>query len=572
MKKKMLVTMITSTSILAGALTGCGASSYVQETTSSSDQIGTGSNKGAIRSDSSDKATVETMPIAEEASDYDYAVEGDTAYDMDQPVLAAQDAGATAEAMAEDCWIYYDEPTGETYQEYEENGYSLAQTTPLSTFAADVDTASYANVRRMIEDGYYGMDIDPAAVRPEEFINYFHYDLKGPSKGNKFGVTTEVSACPWNEDHQLMFVGVKAEDKLDGKVPESNLVFLIDVSGSMDSRDKLDLLKTSLKDMIDNIDCKGTMSIVTYASQEEVLLDGVSFKDKKDVINAIDNLYADGATNGEKGIQMAYEIAERNYIEGGNNRIIMCTDGDLNVGINNPDDLEKFIKEKKESGVFLSVLGFGDGNYRDDMLERVADYGNGNYSYIDSKLEGHKVLVEEMTSTLVTVAKDVKFQIEFNPAKVNSYRLIGYENRVMDAADFNDDSKDGGEMGAGHTVVALYEIVPADGKDAIELKYQNGTDSASDDYATLKLRYKEPDGAKSRLETYVVDKKAYKENAGENLTFAGLVAEFALILGDSDHAGSASLDHIRNEFKNLKNIDEYQEEFYQLVRLVEKRG
>ena len=504
---------------------------------------------------------------------------GTNAYDTLNGIFSSNKSAGTA---TEGCYEYYNdwcvEPNcmppynTESYDKPDENGFFLSQAQPLSTFAADVDTASYANIRRMIESGYGADRIDPEAVRPEEFINYFKYDLKSPRRGEKFGVTTEVSTCPWNPDHQLMFVGVKAEDKLDGEIPESNLVFLIDVSGSMSSENKLPLLQKSFKELVDNLPGEGTVSIVTYSSREKVVLDGADMSDKRKIKNAIGSLTAGGCTAGERGMEMAYEIAAENFIEGGNNRVIMATDGDLNVGISDPDDLEKFIEEKKESGIYLSVLGFGTGNYKDDKLERLADCGNGNYSYIDSLSEAKKVLVEEMSSTLVTVAKDVKFQVEFNPAQVNGYRLIGYENREMDAVDFNDDTKDGGEIGAGHAVIALYEIIPADSKSAIELKYQSKPENCSDDYATVKIRYKEPDENKSKLLTYVVDSEAFTEEAGDNLAFASLVSEFAMLIGDSDYSGNITYKDIMKGYKKIDNTDDYKDEFYNLVRMVEKRG
>ena len=286
-----------------------------------------------------------------------------------------------------------------------------------------------------------------------------------------------------------------------------------------------------------------------------------------------------GSTNGEAGIKRAYQIAEANFVEGGNNRVIIASDGDMNVGISSPDDLEKLIEEKKESGVFLSVLGFGTGNYKDDRMERLADCGNGNYSYIDSMLEAKKVLVEEMNSTLYTVAKDAKFQVEFNPNKVNAYRLIGYENRIMDATDFNDDTKDGGEIGSGHTVIALYEIIEDGAESAVELKYQNNDESEkkddsqyADEFATVNIRYKEPDADTSELISVVVNDEAVSEEPSENLKFAGMVAEFAMILSDSEHKGNSSFEYIMDTYKTLENKDEYKEEFNQLVRMVSKNS
>ena len=577
-KRNRMLALLLATTTVVCSITGCG-NTETSDTGSSSHS----SHHARTESHSGSTSSKETMSGKSEntAPSVGYIVG-----DAEAPATAssglvtesAMDSGAcydtTCGGYDYGYYPYYEENT-ESYQKPEENGFSLAMANPLSTFAADVDTASYANVRRMIESGYAGGDIPAAAVRPEEFINYFSYDLNGPDRGEKFGVTTEVSVCPWNPDHQLLFVGVKAEDQLDGQIPESNLVFLIDVSGSMASSNKLDLLKTAFVDLVDNLEGDGTVSIVTYASEEKVVLDGARMSDKRAIKKAINSLSAGGATAGERGMEMAYEVARDNFIEGGNNRIIMATDGDLNVGISDPDELEKFIEQKKDDGIFLSVLGFGDGNYKDDRLERLADCGNGNYNYIDSQLEAKKVLVDQMSSTLVTVAKDVKFQIEFNPAMVNSFRLIGYENRQMEDVAFNDDSKDGGEIGSGHTVVALYEIVPAGSKDAIDLKYQNHTDEqkdVSDDYATVKIRYKEPDEDVSKLLTYVVDSSKFNETASENLAFAGLVAEFAMLLSDSDHIGNVTYDDIYCAYNELECCDIYRNEFAQLVWMVEKRG
>ncbi len=568
-KNYRLIGTLTMAALLAGNLSGCGSARNYQTETAAEYPV---QDNGYYST-----ATSESYG--------DYSTEA-----CEEPMMAAPSAsttslfdsiGASKAAETEGCYVYEDsdycvvvpEYNTESYDKPDENGFFLSQGQPLSTFAADVDTASYANVRRMIEDGYGKRNIPSDAVRPEEFLNYFSYDLKSPKKGEKFAVTTEVSKCPWNEDHELMFVGVKAEDKLDGQLPKSNLVFLIDVSGSMDDEDKLGLLKKGFNELVDNLPGEGTVSIVTYASKEKVVLDGADMSDKRKIKETIRSLEAYGSTAGERGMEMAYEIAKENFIDGGNNRIIMATDGDLNVGISDPDELEEFISKKKDQGIYLSVLGFGEGNYKDDKMERLADCGNGNYSYIDSLIEARKVLVEEMTSTLVTVAKDVKFQIEFNPATVNSYRLIGYENREMDAVDFNNDKKDGGELGSGHSVVALYEIVPAGSESAIDLKYQPAEKvEGSDDYATIKIRYKEPEKDKSELMSYVVGADAYSDSASENFKFASLVSEFAMILGDSDYAGNMTCRDIINGYKELDDTDDYKDEFISLVRMVEKRS
>ncbi len=467
----------------------------------------------------------------------------------------------------------------ESYTKPEENGFCLVLNQPLSTFAADVDTASYSNIRRMIEDGYSIGNIDPDAVRAEEFINYFKYDLYEPEKGDLLGITTEVSTCPWNTDNQLMFVGMKTGEIDFEEAPVNNLVFLIDVSGSMNSKNKLPLLQKTFDELVDNLPDEGTISIVTYSGEEKVVLEGESMRNKKAIKKAIDKLHASGCTNGQAGMQRAYEIAQRYYVEGGNNRVIMATDGDLNVGISSLDDLEAFISDKKDEGVFLSILGFGEGNYKDDKMETLADCGNGNYSYIDSLAEGKKVLVDEMSSTLYTVAKDVKLQVEFNPANVNAYRLIGYENRLMDDQDFNDDTKDGGEIGAGHSVVALYEIIPARSPKAIELKYQDNkvSDSKekvpySHEFATVSVRYKDPDADKSELFSIVVGDEVVTENPSDDFKFASSVAEFAMILEDNENKGTASLEDIMKTYKQLEDTDEYQDEFYYLVRTLSKRS
>ncbi|MBO4457863.1 MAG: VWA domain-containing protein [Butyrivibrio sp.] len=485
---------------------------------------------------------------------------------------ASYDSYDSCESCEEPGQAYYRSENNESYEKPDENGNTLVSSNPLSTFAMDVDTASYANVRRMIEDGYARGDIPAEAVRPEEFINYFSYDLNKPDNGEAFGITTEIADCPWNEDHKIMFVGLTTQEMDNKELPNSNLVFLIDVSGSMSSDDKLPLLQKSLKEFVDNYGGDGKVSIVTYSGHESVLLEGESLSNKKKIKKAIDSLRASGCTNGESGMEKAYQIAADNYIEGGVNRVIMATDGDLNVGISDPDELEEFIKEKKETGVFLSVLGFGTGNIKDSSMQRLADCGNGNYSYIDSMMEAKKVLVEEMSSTMVTVAKDAKIQVEFNPNKVNGYRLISYENRQMDAADFNDDKKDGGEVGAGHQVIALYEITTADSEKAVNLKYGNDEQKEyGNEFATVSVRYKEPEGEESKLSQYTVTDEDVKENPSDNMKFAQIVAEFALILTDSEYKGDASYDHITDTYSEIDAKDEYKDEFIQLVRMVEKR-
>lgn len=560
--------MVTAMTVAAGAMAGCGQTRTDQATTDT--QI---ARDTYTESSYYEGAAEETM-AAEES--YDYAETETADYSMAKSEAMYEDNGiAEGGCVLDGSEVEaYDIPENtESYEKVEENGFDLVATKPLSTFAADVDTASYSNVRRMIENGYSLSEINPDAVRAEEFINYFQYDLHAPEGKDKFGLTTEISKCPWNEDHDLMFVGMKTEDIDFRESPDANLVFLIDVSGSMDEPNKLPLLQKAFKEMVDELPGRGTISMVTYSGREEVVLSGESMKNKEAIKDAIDELSAYGSTNGESGIKKAYEIAKQYYIDGGINRVIMATDGDLNVGVSSPEELEQLIKTKKDDGIFLSVLGFGMGNYKDDNLEKLADCGNGNYSYIDSLLEAKKVMVDEMGGTLVTVAKDVKLQVEFNPARVNAYRLIGYENRIMADADFADDTKDGGEIGAGHSVVALYEIIPADSESAISLKYAEKTEvDYSSEYATLSIRYKEPEGNKSDLVSVAIGNDSYSDEPSENLRFAGLVSEFAMILSNSDNKGTATLEGIMEDYKKVENTDEYKDEFYQMVRMVAKRG
>jgi len=573
-KKGKGLALLLTVSVVVSLLGGCGASE-------------SGTAKEPYSGEADTEAPAVQEEYAEEGS-YEPSAEQSAATTDEAPAGGSAEKEAAANSVMEDCaplYGYYDptrdycyEPSQEEYEKAEENGFYITAVQPLSTFSADVDTASYANIRRMIEDGYTLENINPDAVRAEEFINYFSYDLKYPKKGEMFGVTTEISPCPWNEDHHLMMVGMRTEAIDMSEAPDSNLVFLLDVSGSMSSDDKLPLLQDSFKELVDELGENDTVSIVTYASGVETVLKGAKGNEKDKICHAIDELYAGGGTNGEGGIQRAYQLAEANFIKGGNNRVILATDGDLNIGVSEPDELEKLIEEKKDSGVYLSVLGFGTGNIKDNNMERLADCGNGNYAYIDSLFEAKKVLVEEMGSTLVTVAEDVKLQVEFNPAKVNAYRLIGYENRMLEATDFNDDTKDAGEIGAGHTVVALYEIIPTGSQDEIVLKYQSANDDEGredilyNEYATVKIRYKEPGQDESQLKSYVVDEEDFSKNPSDDFVFASLAAEFAMILSDSPQKGNATLEGIMETYSTLDIDDEYKEEFYYLVKMMAKRS
>ncbi len=462
----------------------------------------------------------------------------------------------------------------EEYNSIKENSYMSSISNPLSTFSIDVDTASYTNLRRMINDGW---DIPEDAIRIEEMINYFSYDYPQPQGDDPFSVTTEVSDCPWNDDVRLMKIGLKAEQlDLSDRAP-MNLVFLIDVSGSMHSEEKLPLVQKAFTMLTENLDSQDRISIVTYAGEDKVVLKGADGNDKKKIIDAINSLEAGGSTAGAKGINTAYKLAEKYFISGGNNRIILATDGDLNVGISSESGLTELVEKKRESGVFLSVLGFGTGNIKDNKMEALADNGNGNYSYIDSPMEAKRVLVNEMGGTLFTVAKDVKIQVEFNPAYVKGYRLIGYENRAMAAEDFDDDTKDAGEIGAGHTVTALYEVVMNDSEmelNSSDLKYGENTGVENGEMVNISIRYKEPDGDESKLLTFPVTEDRYSPEMSDDLTFAAAVAQFGLVLRDSEYKGTAACENVLGMLSECDNIkgDEYKEEFVELVQTMERRG
>lgn len=467
----------------------------------------------------------------------------------------------------------------EEYGHIVENGFKSVATSPLSTFSADVDTASYSNVRRMINNGD---SIPPDAVRIEEFINYFKYDYTEPNGSDPFSVNSEISDCPWNSNTKLLSVGLQAE-KIDADdLKPSNLVFLLDVSGSMFSSDKLPLVQKSMKMLLESLDKEDSISIVTYASGDRIVLDGVRGNETAEIGNAIDRLEAYGGTNGSQGITTAYEIAVKHFIKNGNNRIILCTDGDLNIGTTSEGDLTRLVKKKSKTGVALTVLGFGTGNIKDNKMEALADNGNGNYFYIDSLIEARRVLVSEMGGTLNTVAKDVKFQTEFNPEYVKGYRLIGYENRLLNDEDFNDDTKDAGEIGSGHRVTALYELV-LNGSDQeipeVDLKY--GKDDSQNvnqvnlkspdidsELLTVNIRYKEPDGNESKLVSVPVKYSSYSVEMSDNMLMASCAAVFGMILRDSQYKGTSDTDYIIDNLSDRGSVkdDDYKMEFIDLVK------
>ncbi len=469
-------------------------------------------------------------------------------YTQQQPMVAAN-ASTVAPMESKKEVPNQDSNSGERYAEINENPFLETRFAPLSTFSIDVDTASYSNVRRFINDGR----VPPKdAVRIEELINYFEYDYPQPVGNVPFSVTNEVASCPWNPKNKIVSIGLQGKRMAMEDTPPSNLVFLLDVSGSMNSPDKLPLLKQGLRILVNQLRPEDKVAIAVYAGSSGLVLPATN--DKNKILEALNKLEAGGSTNGGQGIQLAYKVAEDNFISNGNNRVILATDGDFNVGLTGDNALVNLIEQKRNKGIFLSVLGFGTGNLNDSMMEKLANKGNGNYAYIDSSEEARKALGQQVAGTLFTIAKDVKIQVEFNPAKVAGYRLIGYENRLLANKDFNDDTKDAGEIGAGHSVTALYEIVPAGQKienDGIELKYtqpQQSETAFKDELLTVKLRYKEPKEDTSKLLTIgLIDKNISIENASSNLKFASSVAQFGLLLRDSRYKGSAN-------FSNLKGL------------------
>ncbi|MDD2338511.1 MAG: VWA domain-containing protein [Geobacteraceae bacterium] len=466
----------------------------------------------------------------------------------------------------------------EGYDRVNENPFLKVLNNPLSTFSIDVDTASYTNVRRFINSGKLP---PPDAVRIEEMINYFTYDYPHPTGNMPFSFTTELTDTPWKQGNRLLLIGLQGVKIATDKLPPANLVFLVDVSGSMEQENKLPLLIQSFKLLVGQLRKQDTVAIVVYAGQAGLVLPATSGDHKKQILAALESLHAGGSTAGGEGIRLAYRIAGENFIKKGNNRVILATDGDFNVGASSDAEMERLIEEKRKDGVFLSVLGFGMGNYKDSKMQKLADRGNGNYAYIDNLPEARKVLVSQFGGTLLTIAKDVKLQVEFNPAKVKSYRLIGYEKRKLRPEDFADDTKDAGELGSGHTVTALYEIVPMDGVSPTrqELTYQtiqikNGAHISSE-LATIRFRYKKSDGDTSReIVRKIAATPVARNQASENIRFAAAVAEWGMILRDSEHKASASYAQILGMARSAKGIDTqgYRAEFIRLVEMAELLG
>ncbi len=465
----------------------------------------------------------------------------------------------------------------ESYAHIDENDFKLVSASPLSTFSIDVDRASYANVRRFIQDGTRP-PID--AVRIEEMVNYFPYEWGDVAGEHPFAVTTEVTQAPWKREHRLVRIGLHAPSVDIRHLPPSNLVFLLDVSGSMNSPDKLPLLKSAFALLVDQLRLQDRVAIVVYAGAAGLVLPSTPGNRQDRILAALEQLRAGGSTAGGEGLQLAYETAREHYIDGGNNRIVLATDGDFNVGPSSDGEMVRLIEKERESGVFLTVLGFGTGNLKDSKMEQIANHGNGNFHYVDGLLEARKVLVEEMGGTLLTLAKDVKLQIEFNPARVAGYRLIGYENRLLADEDFNDDTKDAGELGAGHTVTALYEVVPAEAdvpRVVDELRYQPRANDPppsefEDEMLYVKVRYKDPDGEKSMvLGQAVADRSGMPST---DFRFATAVAGFGMLLRESPYAGTFALDDVVELAERGKGDDPrgYRGEFIRLVEATRDLG
>lgn len=540
---KKSLSIILAAGIMAASVTACGAneeatnqSDTVYETTEASDSSSSASNvSGGSAVSSSSSASSDSEASDSMSSNTSFSNKQKNSRETGAVNQGENYYGYDDSTSLDVNWPWSDEDSdNREYGHVSENDFIQTSTEPTSTFAADVDTASYSNVRNYLNSG---LMVPEDAVRIEEMINYFHYDYDEPKKGEPFSVNMEVDACPWNENHQLVMIGLKAKKIDDSKRKPTNFVFLIDTSGSMNSADKLPLVKTAYNKLLNELGEDDTVSIVTYAGSDTVVLEGESGENTDVISEAIENLEAHGSTNGSAGINTAYEIAETYFKKGGNNRVILATDGDLNVGVTSEDGLTELITEKKESGIYLSVLGFGTDNLKDNKLEALADNGNGNYAYIDSVYEAKRVLVEEMGSTLETVAKDVKLQTTFDENVVEKYRLIGYENRMMANEDFDDDTVDGGEIGSGHEVTAIYEIVPAKGIDT----------SSGDHILDFAVRYKKPNADDSKLLEYKCNysKNGFNNQASDNMLWAESLACFGMILKGSDYSNECTFDLAR---------------------------
>ncbi len=583
--RKILVVILCLMLIMTCILTGCskkdnglvdkaGENSNVQDNylhESQSVQDVQQSQGTDVQEEPQRKAAEDTQDVLEDNST--------SIFDMDGGMAVTWDADMSFSGSVEYGWEEPTKPTSEEYTKIDEAGFLNTTQNSLSTFSIDVDTASYANLRKNIN---YGMLPEKDAVRIEEMLNYFSYGYKEPTGDIPFSINTEIGKCPWNEERYLLKVGIQGKNVDMETLPKSNLVFLIDVSGSMDESDKLPLLQNAFSQLVQNLGENDRISIVVYAGNSGVVLNSVPGNEKRIILDAIGSLSAGGSTGGAEGIQRAYQLAEKNFIRGGNNRIILATDGDFNVGPSSPEELEALIEEKRESGIYLSVIGFGSGNLKDNRMETLADKGNGNYSYIDSPREAKKVLVDEMSGTLLTIAKDVKIQLEFNPSYVDSYRLIGYENRALKDEDFENDAVDAGELGAGHSVTAIYEIVPSrvaiSEQEQKELKYQSQevvvNDEYKDEITEIRLRYKKPDGDTSKeikQVVYLSNVLLDRINLSEDFYFAAAVAEFGMLLRNSEYRGNTTTETILELARKGLGEDQggYRSEFIDIVKYYE---
>ncbi len=575
--RKLIALIVTAAMIVGLAMTGCSKKEDSGETTGKNKETkyDTATGDGAAQKESN-QGTKSTSDTTTDTSQYSSNVSRDSEAKAEEAPAGFTAKSPTMDYGMEDDYntnwkpVY---PGTEEFTGFTEAGFQEVTSNPLSTFSIDVDTASYSNLRSDIQ---YGSLPDPQSVRIEEMLNYFNYDYKEPEDGKPFSIHTEIGKCPWNEDNYLLKVGLQGKNVDPESLPKSNLVFLIDVSGSMDEEDKLPLLKNAFAQFVEALGEDDRISIVIYAGETGVVLDSVRGSEKSVILRAIRNLSAGGSTAGASGIELAYSLAEENFIKGGNNRVILATDGDFNVGPSSTEELEDIITEKKESGIYLSVLGFGTGNIKDNKMELLADKGNGNYAYIDSPREAKKVLVDEMSGTLLTIAKDVKIQLEFNPYAVASYRLIGYENRALQNEDFRDDTVDAGELGAGHSVTAIYEVVPGrasdGGKENESLKYQ--TQEIKPEYKNeiteIRLRYKEPEEEESREIRKVVsftNTPVKSMKYSEDFYFAAAVTEFGMILRNSEYRGNASVESVLElaEQGLGEDVGGYRAEFIELV-------
>lgn len=491
----------------------------------------------------------------------------------------AKTRGIAIQEQTLSCFVNVPSNT-EQYSVIKENTFKSSIEEPLSTFSLDVDRAAYSNVRRFLN---HGTRPPKDAVRIEEMLNYFEYDYSAPSSEDPLAIHTTLSSCLWNKQHQLLHIGLQAKKIDKDNLPPSNLVFLIDVSGSMNAENKLSLVKSSFNLLLDNMKNEDKIAIVTYAGRASVLLESTSGSEKKKIREAIKKLGAGGSTGGAEGIRTAYELAKENFIDGGNNRVILATDGDFNVGISSVKDLETLIEHQRKSSIYLTVLGYGMGNYKDEQMQTLANKGNGNHAYIDNIQEAHKVLISEFAGTMHTIAKDVKFQLEFNPAYVQAYRLIGYENRLLEKEDFNNDSKDAGEIGYGHQMTAIYEIVPAGIEshyvgNVDDLKYQENKKSVKSysmngELATVKFRYKDPEKTKSKLlQSTISSSELPFSTLSADIRFSYAVAEFGMLLRESGYIVDGTIDNVIKIAENARGEDKngYRAEFVRLAKAASK--